>query len=534
MGSNGQQENEAMKKAAFYMSSNGGNDWEKGAAYADEACETGEGKKAFIASIFCHKKLAEGLTEEDDLVEAAHEWKAVFDKVIVVRERIQKGEFELKDFEHTFIGMAQDDALYGMALSLYTGLLEKNDMEDRDAILQNMVEGLECVDSPKAKLLLSLGYDMQSKRKQAAKLLRRILETTDYAGQEKQEYEEFVYFHAVVCLAAYYRDGLPNYIDKNTRQAVATLDDGIAHMESENLKQALVTQREKCVQKSAGKQLPVEKNGKANGTANEPEFVMGNGVVYSRSRMKASVDMCSERFGLNKVIENANQSLWREYPTDEEYLKNNLCSWKDTLLVFGVGLLGFNLAFGLVFSILRWIFRWRITDNTFVAIIIILANIASLIFCIHDRKEENRKVMESDDFRKMREERDWRDKHIPEIKRLIEQSKTELSELEQTMNDRKKCIIPQDYWGVAGYLWSYIENGRADNLKEAINLHEEVMHRLKVENVMSDIFLTAQKTQQISEDAGYQAAQAALSADRAASYAQDARFWSMLNYFSNR
>ena len=87
---------------------------------------------------------------------------------------------------------------------------------------------------------------------------------------------------------------------------------------------------------------------------------------------------------------------------------------------------------------------------------------------------------------------------------------------------------------MAGYLWSYIENGRADNLKEAINLHEEVMHRLKVENVMSDIFLTAQKTQQISEDAGYQAAQAALSADRAASYAQDARFWSMLNYFSNR
>lgn len=102
------------------------------------------------------------------------------------------------------------------------------------------------------------------------------------------------------------------------------------------------------------------------------------------------------------------------------------------------------------------------------------------------------------------------------------------------MNDRNKCIIPQTYWGVAGYLWSYIENGRANNLTEAINLHEDLQHKASVEVRWEDIKKIAISTQSIMEDAGYEAAQAHLAADRAASYAKDARFWSMLNYFSNR
>ena len=50
-------------------------------------------------------------------------------------------------------------------------------------------------------------------------------------------------------------------------------------------------------------------------------------------------------------------------------------------------------------------------------------------------------------------------------------------------------VLPQDYryLDAAKSILFYLENGRADNMKEACNLYEEELHRQKMENLQVDI-----------------------------------------------
>lgn len=50
-------------------------------------------------------------------------------------------------------------------------------------------------------------------------------------------------------------------------------------------------------------------------------------------------------------------------------------------------------------------------------------------------------------------------------------------------------VLPQDYryLDAAKFILFYLENGRADNMKEACNLYEEELHRQKMENMQVDI-----------------------------------------------
>lgn len=411
-------DNEDMNKAAYYMSSEGGRDWQKGAEYADKACGMGE-KQPYIASIYCHKEIAEELMEQGELVQSSSEWKTVFDRVISVRDDLNKEVYQLKDFEQKFIDMAQDDSLYGMALVMYIGLLERDETQDKEFIVKNMVAGLECVDTPKAKLLLGLGYDMQNKRKQAAKLLRNVIETTDYAEQEKESYEELAYFHGVVCLAFYYRDGIPNYIEINSRQAVVTLENGINSVTNENLKQALMEQRQKHAINANAEQSSMATVDRC-AVHDKDEFVMGNGVVYSRNRMKKSVDMCVEQIGLKKIISEAKNSLRIQYPTDEEYIKNNSSSAWEYTKIFVAGMFITSFIFGVLAMIARAILRYKVTAGTIVIDwIVILAGGAIAVYLMGTSKTQ---VIESNEYKSMKEERDWRDSHINEINNLITNS----------------------------------------------------------------------------------------------------------------
>lgn len=102
------------------------------------------------------------------------------------------------------------------------------------------------------------------------------------------------------------------------------------------------------------------------------------------------------------------------------------------------------------------------------------------------------------------------------------------------MEDEQRCCIPQYYWNDANSLLWYLQNKRARNLTDAINLLE---HEKKEEEM-----LRYQRRQaEASEAAAYSAqitaensAAAAESAREAATAAGIGAMFSALNYFSSR
>ncbi len=117
---------------------------------------------------------------------------------------------------------------------------------------------------------------------------------------------------------------------------------------------------------------------------------------------------------------------------------------------------------------------------------------------------------------------------------LMEEKKQELQQLLLLMEDEQRCCIPQYYWNDANSLLWYLQNKRARNLTDAINLLE---HEKKEEEM-----LRYQRRQaEASEAAAYSAqitaensAAAAESAREAATAAGIGAMFSALNYFSSR
>ena len=100
-------------------------------------------------------------------------------------------------------------------------------------------------------------------------------------------------------------------------------------------------------------------------------------------------------------------------------------------------------------------------------------------------------------------------------------------EIESIARDNSDVIsiLPRDYryYDAAEFMEAAFENGRADSLKEAINLYEEHLHRLRVENINQQVLRSNQLQCKMLENIEYNSANAARGADIAAVF-------SVLNY----
>lgn len=73
-------------------------------------------------------------------------------------------------------------------------------------------------------------------------------------------------------------------------------------------------------------------------------------------------------------------------------------------------------------------------------------------------------------------------------KKLCEELKARIDEIEQHLANINNCCIPSKYWDYAANLVNYIfTDFRASNLKEAINVLEDEIHKNNIMNKMKEI-----------------------------------------------
>ncbi len=87
----------------------------------------------------------------------------------------------------------------------------------------------------------------------------------------------------------------------------------------------------------------------------------------------------------------------------------------------------------------------------------------------------------------------------PKIEAFQRDLKVRIEKMEKQMRTRDICIIPEPYWDCASELMYYIDNSRADNLKEAINLHHIILHEMEISRTMDSMYRVALDTQRAAE-----------------------------------
>lgn len=86
-------------------------------------------------------------------------------------------------------------------------------------------------------------------------------------------------------------------------------------------------------------------------------------------------------------------------------------------------------------------------------------------------------------------------KIINECKKKMEETQNRCAEIVKAIYPQLQHFVPKDYWYSSALftMASYFRNGRAHSMKEAINLYEEEMHRLRMENMQEQVLRQNQK-----------------------------------------
>lgn len=75
------------------------------------------------------------------------------------------------------------------------------------------------------------------------------------------------------------------------------------------------------------------------------------------------------------------------------------------------------------------------------------------------------------------------DEICAELSREITKRKAELRDLTAHIEKNKESPVPKQYWYAADNLYELMNSGRADTVKEAINLFEDICHKQRLENL---------------------------------------------------
>lgn len=69
------------------------------------------------------------------------------------------------------------------------------------------------------------------------------------------------------------------------------------------------------------------------------------------------------------------------------------------------------------------------------------------------------------------------------LSREITNKTVEIRDLTAHIEKNQDSIVPKQYWYAADELYNLIDNGRADTVKEAINLYEDICHKQRLEDL---------------------------------------------------
>lgn len=70
-----------------------------------------------------------------------------------------------------------------------------------------------------------------------------------------------------------------------------------------------------------------------------------------------------------------------------------------------------------------------------------------------------------------------------ELSNEIRKKTAELGDLTAHVEKNKESPVPKQYWYAADNLYELMDSGRADTIKEAINLFEDICHKQRLENL---------------------------------------------------
>ena len=244
--------------------------------------------------------------------------------------------------------------------------------------------------------------------------------------------------------------------------------------------------------------------------------------AYSHDRMKQSVRMCEQRAAFVQMNQNTVNALQKVYCSDEVYIRDNL--FGSELFVFGLDIV--IIAVPLV--VLLVLFYWRANHWIYAPLSLLISIGIAAAF----RRINSMHIINSSKFKEYCREREDMCRNRPKIEAFQRDLKMRIEKMEKQMRNRDICIIPEPYWDCASELMYYIDNSRADNLKEAINLHHIILHEMEISRTMDSMYRVALDTQRAAERACYEAEQGRIASEQAASAARSAEWWSFLNYIS--
>ena len=165
----------------------------------------------------------------------------------------------------------------------------------------------------------------------------------------------------------------------------------------------------------------------------------------------------------------------------KEYAKqeNRLSKFMDLLRDWGLCLLLPGTPVILLLICIKFQVATEFIENSgkwFGLIVLVLFVIACIISAKLDKSKYKRRVKQFKKNNKARYEK--KNAEIIEYNRKITSEiyklKSKKNELEREMRDRTICCIHPDYWYAGPQLFYLIDTGRADTLKEAINLFEHI------------------------------------------------------------
>ena len=257
-----------------------------------------------------------------------------------------------------------------------------------------------------------------------------------------------------------------------------------------------------------------------------------NRRAYSYPAMKATVDKCNDLACMmqmrEKLVQNEKKySCYKPDMTLKSEKKRLLAfEWSDMWDGFLTSL-GTILFLGLFF-IISLIIPVILKLNDAVGFFVVLIEFAILFgvcyyYFVYKEAEKNiaynSKLQEGY-------------KDLSSIRYGIKELTDKINECEEELLNRSKYLLTREYWPVANQLLYFIDSGRADTLKEALNLYEDLRHKQELTRIMNEVLKAANETAQINLKTHNEVIRARLAAESGAESARRAEQLSWFNYLS--
>lgn len=177
-----------------------------------------------------------------------------------------------------------------------------------------------------------------------------------------------------------------------------------------------------------------------------------------------------------------NRKINRHFISDDEYFSEQV---KRNLVVrdsgfYGPLVMGTLVAMGMLSNVLGW---------TPILFILCIGVMIAIIVIVKKRDLSNAKIEAGRALIAYQTEREMYSRNISDWKKEREGTQASITKCAALLKALSKLPegIPEKYWDDAPLLWSYVEDRRADNLKEALHVLHEDRQRAEILGTMQGL-----------------------------------------------